>query len=321
MNKKAFIVLFLCATNVYLINCHTHSHGGHGHSHGGNGGHGHAHDHGHGHSHGGHDDHHGHAHDHGHAHEHDGHAHSHEAPHFKYSKEANTQPPKQQEKVQVKPAAVPHLEPEPQGTAWLPALAATAVVSVAPILILLVIPLDNSPDDQPFLKILLSFASGGLLGDAFLHLIPHALFPHHHHEEDGHDHGHTHSHSHSHSHEEHGHAHDMSVPLWVLGGILAFLIVEKFVRYVKGGRHSHGHKEPHSHPKAKESDKKEVKKSESKEKKDEPSEGDSATKPTSDKKEVVAHLETACEPSMYKKFMSYLLIFVNYSLKCSLKCS
>lgn len=32
----------------------------------------------------------------------------------------------------------------------------------------------------------------------------------------------------------------MSVGLWVLGGIVAFLMVEKFVRFLKGG-HSHGH--------------------------------------------------------------------------------
>ena len=37
-----------------------------------------------------------------------------------------------------------------------------------------------------------------------------------------------------------GDGHDLSVGLWVLSGILAFLVVEKFVRIVKGG-HSHGH--------------------------------------------------------------------------------
>jgi zinc transporter 7 len=41
----------------------------------------------------------------------------------------------------------------------------------------------------------------------------------------------------------------MGVGLWVLGGIVAFLMVEKFVRYVKGGHgHSHG---PTSHDAAK----------------------------------------------------------------------
>ena len=119
---------------------------------------------------------------------------------------------------------------------WLWALGSTALVSCAPVLILLFIPLDHTQEKQPLLKVLLSFASGGLLGDAFLHLIPHAISPHSHSGE------HTHSHSHSHGNDDgHSHSHDMSVGLWVLGGIVAFLIVEKFVRYVKGGHgHSHG---------------------------------------------------------------------------------
>lgn len=36
--------------------------------------------------------------------------------------------------------------------------------------------------------------------------------------------------------------------LWVLSGIVAFLVVEKFVRHVKGGHeHSHGHGHAHGH--------------------------------------------------------------------------
>lgn len=40
------------------------------------------------------------------------------------------------------------------------------------------------------------------------------------------------------------HGHMMSVGLWVLGGIIAFLVVEKFVRLLKG---SDGHSHSHSH--------------------------------------------------------------------------
>lgn len=127
---------------------------------------------------------------------------------------------------------------------WFEALASTALVSAAPVLILLFIPLENTDAHQPRLKVLLSFASGGLLGDAFLHLIPHAISPHSHDGEDGHGHSHEsshHIHAHGHSHGSHDHSHDMQVGLWVLGGIVAFLMVEKFVRYVKGGHgHSHG---------------------------------------------------------------------------------
>lgn len=96
---------------------------------------------------------------------------------------------------------------------------------------------------QPRLKTLLAFASGGLLGDAFLHLIPHSVAPHSH----GGEHSHSHSHHHHHGDEEagHDHSHDMWVGLWVLSGIIAFLAVEKLVRLLKIGHdHSHG---GHSH--------------------------------------------------------------------------
>lgn len=118
---------------------------------------------------------------------------------------------------------------------WVQAIGATFIISISPVFILLFIPLENTKESSPLLKVLLSFASGGLLGDAFLHLIPHAVSPHSH----GDDHSHSHSHGHSHG-EDGGHSHDMSIGLWVLAGIVAFLIVEKFVRYVKGG-HSHSH--------------------------------------------------------------------------------
>ena len=133
---------------------------------------------------------------------------------------------------------------------WAQALGATALVSAAPVFILLLIPLENTEKHQPLLKVLLAFASGGLLGDAFLHLIPHAISPHSHTgDDDGHGHSHE-SHGHSHGGDGHGHSHDMTVGLWVLAGILAFLIIEKFVRHVKGGHgHSHGgHGHSHSAP-------------------------------------------------------------------------
>ena len=89
----------------------------------------------------------------------------------------------------------------------------------------------------------------GLLGDAFLHLIPHALMAHGGGEEEGH-HGHSHS-SHSHDGDNEPHSHDLTVGLWVLGGIIAFLAVEKFVRIVKGG-HGHSHSAPKEEEKKKE---------------------------------------------------------------------
>ncbi|XP_043533883.1 zinc transporter Slc39a7 isoform X2 [Chiloscyllium plagiosum] len=263
---------------------HAHDHHGHGHAHDHHGhahdhhdhhghahdhhGHGHAHDHhGHGHAH----DHHGHAHDHhdhhGHAHDHHGHAHDHHSHHghshdyydqshghvddltghsYPHDHPAHSQQQEHEGKsrwTRVAASKVPELGTEASSNPfqlWSQAIGATVLISAAPFLILFFIPVEsNTSKHKSLLKVLLSFASGGLLGDAFLHLIPHALG-------DGDGHGHDHSHV-------------MSVGLWVLGGIIAFLVVEKFVRHVKGG-HGHGH--GHSHaaaPKVKESSEEEEK--------------------------------------------------------------
>uniref|UniRef100_A0A3Q0SYQ8 Zinc transporter SLC39A7 n=1 Tax=Amphilophus citrinellus TaxID=61819 RepID=A0A3Q0SYQ8_AMPCI len=267
MGCVRLLILTLATSAVLLLACHSatahsHSHGehehthSHGHSHGEDDHHGHSHgpqvkmfhgaskwsaeanlplqeeDHRHGHAH---DHGHGHAHDHGHGHAHDhGHGHAHD-----------------------------HGHTHDHGHA----VGATLLISAAPFLILFLIPVQsNSDQHQNLLKVLLSFASGGLLGDAFLHLIPHALEPHSHHG-DG-DHGHSHASKESHDHGA-AHGHMMSVGLWVLGGIIAFLVVEKFVRLLKGG-HGHGHS--HAAPKEKDSDgeeEKEKKKKEKKESKDE----------------------------------------------------
>ena len=182
-----------------------------------------------------------------HGHSHDGHSHHHEEnPAHKYSKEANTKrdsptPPAKESK-------------------WAEALLATFLISIAPYLILFVIPITNSKEHEPYLKVLLAFASGSLLGDAFLHLIPHALIAQ---QEKG-------GHSHSHSHEEGGHSHDMTVGMYILGGIIMFLVVEKFVRLFKGGHgHSHGAPKKEEGPKnGKKEDKKNGKGS-----KEEPAQG------------------------------------------------
>ncbi|PSN43425.1 Zinc transporter SLC39A7 [Blattella germanica] len=172
-------------------------------------------------------------HHHGHSHDHHEHV-PHESPSFKYSREANAKP----EPEHVPPQKVDNAgrEPNDKYTLWTQALGSTILISAAPFLILFLVPLDNTKEKEPLLKILLSFASGSLLGDAFLHLIPHALMAH---SADG-EHSHSHSHSHAHGEEGHGHGHDMVVGFWVLFGIIAFLMVEKFVRLIKGG-HGHSH--------------------------------------------------------------------------------
>lgn len=48
---------------------------------------------------------------------------------------------------------------------WIKALGATALISVTPVFILFFIPVqDANEKHQPLLKVLLAFASGGLLG-------------------------------------------------------------------------------------------------------------------------------------------------------------
>ncbi|XP_063700104.1 protein catecholamines up [Culicoides brevitarsis] len=203
----------------------------------------------------GHDHHHHH-----HEHEHDHHHHHHDPnPSFKYSREANEAHSHQHHGHSHghghshEAHHTHHHEEKSSGKRveqdvlwlWIHSLGSTLLISAAPFLLLYVIPLDNTEQMRPRLKVLLAFASGGLLGDAFLHLIPHAQEGH------GHDeHSHSHSHSHGgHSHGEEGHSHDMRVGLWVLGGIITFLAVEKGVRMIKGGHgHSHGAaSETHSH--------------------------------------------------------------------------
>ena len=123
-------------------------------------------------------------------------------------------------------------------TIALHATLSTLLISIAPFFILFFIPLNNNSfENQSLLKVLLAFASGSLLGDAFLHLIPHALSPH----------DHTGDEHHAHSHEsEHGHDHSAQtkVGLWILAGIMAFLLVEKVVRNLNGESHTHSHGTP-----------------------------------------------------------------------------
>ncbi|GFP86563.1 iaa-alanine resistance protein 1 [Phtheirospermum japonicum] len=89
------------------------------------------------------------------------------------------------------------------------------------------------------------FGAGAMLGDAFLHQLPHAFGGEQAHSHDHHDHHHAHSgQSHSHSLK------DLSIGLSILAGIVAFLIVEKLVRYVEefsGGENAWGHHHHHHH--------------------------------------------------------------------------
>jgi len=221
--------------------------------------------HGHGHGH----EEYGHAHG-GHGHTHGGHGHSHGG--------HGQREPTEEEREKFRKRLHANWDDdeddhEPNtSTIWFNAMMSTLLISAAPFFILFFIPLDRSEEKQWLLKILLAFASGGLLGDAFLHLIPHAMMAGES-EDDGH---HGHQHGHSHGGEEGGHAHDMSVGLGVLSGILAFLCVEKVVRIMKGG-HSHSHT-------VKPPDKKEKKSADEKEKSTDNDRDDKSKEPVKESK-------------------------------------
>ncbi|KAL5021962.1 hypothetical protein ScPMuIL_001117 [Solemya velum] len=95
---------------------------------------------------------------------------------------------------------------------WINSLACAVLVGLSGVVPLLIIPIDAGPNFKHGsaanrLKLLLSFAVGGLLGDVFLHLLPEAW-----------------AHIDEYEDERSGH---MAVGLWVLTGILSFLVIEK----------------------------------------------------------------------------------------------
>ncbi|CAI5447174.1 unnamed protein product [Caenorhabditis angaria] len=112
---------------------------------------------------------------------------------------------------------------------------AVLVISILPAVLLCFIPVGNS--ESQLLKVLLAFGAGGLLGDAILHIIPHAMIGHSHdHSEDEHDHSHNHDHAHSHDHSK-----EIRIGLFVLAGILVFMIFEQITRTFRGSHNHHPH--------------------------------------------------------------------------------
>ncbi|KAF5750064.1 IAA-alanine resistance protein 1 [Tripterygium wilfordii] len=136
---------------------------------------------------------------------------------------------------------------------WFRALGCSLLVSLASFICLIILPVIfiQGKLSKAVVDSLALFGAGAMLGDAFLHQLPHAFggeqshshdqhadLPHHFHVGSGH------SHSHSLT--------DLSVGISVLSGILLFLVVEKLVRYVEDNsgaantwshsHHNHHHK-------------------------------------------------------------------------------
>ncbi|WZZ06396.1 hypothetical protein YC2023_092317 [Brassica napus] len=136
---------------------------------------------------------------------------------------------------------------------WVNALGCSLLVSLASLICLILLPVMfvQGKPAKWFVDALALFGAGAMLGDAFLHQLPHAFggghsHSHDHHEShDHHDHSHSHSDSPSHSHS----IQDLSVGLSVLAGIVVFLLVEKLVRYIEensSGSNTWGHHHHHA---------------------------------------------------------------------------
>ncbi|KAJ8648419.1 hypothetical protein MRB53_001442 [Persea americana] len=139
---------------------------------------------------------------------------------------------------------------------WIHAMGCSLLVSMCSLICLTLLPvilLQGKPS-KTLVDSLAAFGAGAMLGDAFLHQLPHAfggghLHPHDHHSDLVHDHDQVHHHGHSQSHSHT--LKDLSVGLSILSGIVLFLLVEKVVRYVEElsgrGAHALGHGHHHHH--------------------------------------------------------------------------
>ncbi|XP_059445491.1 IAA-alanine resistance protein 1 [Corylus avellana] len=137
---------------------------------------------------------------------------------------------------------------------WVNALGCSFLVSMASLICLIILPVIfvRGKPSKAVVNSLALFGAGAMLGDAFLHQLPHAF---------GGQHSHSHDHNADHAHHDHlghdlSHSHslkDLSVGMSILAGIVLFLVVEKVVRYVEEnsrGAHARSHGHHHHHHKS-----------------------------------------------------------------------
>ncbi|GJP70703.1 hypothetical protein CLOP_g1614 [Closterium sp. NIES-67] len=95
---------------------------------------------------------------------------------------------------------------------WLEAMGSALVVSLCSLICLTLLPLVCYKGKLPRALVdgLAAFGAGAMLGDAFLHQLPHAFGSgsHSHNHTQSHDHGHAHPHGHGHESHSHDHGHD-----------------------------------------------------------------------------------------------------------------
>ncbi|XP_028767062.1 IAA-alanine resistance protein 1 [Neltuma alba] len=138
---------------------------------------------------------------------------------------------------------------------WLNALGCSFLVSMASLICLIILPLIfvQGKPSKTVVDSLALFGAGAMLGDAFLHQLPHAFGGEHSHSHGNHvDHDHDARIGHQHSHS----LADLSTGISILAGIVLFLLVEKVVRYVEENSQganswTNGHHHHHHHSKKK----------------------------------------------------------------------
>ncbi|KAF8021187.1 hypothetical protein BT93_G1577 [Corymbia citriodora subsp. variegata] len=144
-------------------------------------------------------------------------------------------------------------EPDPSGLGlWVHALGCSLLVSMASLICLIILPLMfvQGKPSKAIVDSLALFGAGAMLGDAFLHQLPHAFGGGHSHSD---DHGVDSSDLPHSGHEHHHSLKDLSVGMSILGGIVLFLLVEKLVRYVdekSQGANVFNHSHHHHHHKS-----------------------------------------------------------------------
>ncbi|CDS13700.1 hypothetical protein LRAMOSA05874 [Lichtheimia ramosa] len=120
------------------------------------------------------------------------------------------------------------------GSAMVNSLLATAYISIFPNLLLYFVPPDINTGA---LNVLVSFAVGGLLGDVFLHLLPHAFLGEH--VESG-------------AMVQVNEQKNVLIGMGIFGGLFFFFVMDKLMRVFNGGsghnhHHHHHHQEEEDH--------------------------------------------------------------------------
>ncbi|KAF9081638.1 hypothetical protein BGX23_000624 [Mortierella sp. AD031] len=114
------------------------------------------------------------------------------------------------------------------GSPMVNSLLGTTYISIIPNLLLYFVPPDIKPES---LNTLVAFAVGGLLGDVFLHLLPHSFL------------GEVHTGEYVVANEKK----NVVVGLGIFVGFFIFFCIDKVMRVVSGGEGGHSHSHGHDH--------------------------------------------------------------------------